>query len=429
LGERCFELKYGEDKIPVCVPEENLIAVLTGKSFPAITDIPAAVRTALANPIDSPRLDEIVTPGETVAILVSDLTRYWCRSDQFVPVIVDELNRIGVPDQDITVVMAVGTHREQTRAEHAKLVTPAILERVRVVEHHARKSEMVHIGETAAGTPVEINKLVHEADRVILTGGIVHHFLAGYGGGMKSIMPGVSSYRAVMTHHACSISPEDGGGLNDDTIAGKMAGNPFYEEIIAYGQIVNPDFLVNTVMNPDGKIGRVVAGHPIAAHVDGTKTVDEFFNVYIQEQADLVIASCGGFPKDLNFYQSTKSMYNAARTLKPGGTMILLTKSPESFGHPLLQQFITGYPDNVARHRNLSEDYDIGKWVGFLATVTAAKYNIILLSELPDDDVMIMGMTPVNSIEEALQLAYAKLGNSPRTYVMPDAATAFPVMQ
>jgi len=429
LGELNLSLKYGEETVPVSVPEENLIAVLQGNSFPPIEDIPAAVRAAMANPIGSPRLDEIITPGEKVALLVSDMTRSWCRSDLFVPVIVDELNKIGVPDADITIVMAVGTHRAQTREEHAKLVTEGIMQRVKVVEHHAKDSEMVYLGETAAGTPVEINKLVHDSDRIILTGGIVHHFLNGYGGGMKSIMPGVSSYRSVMAHHACSISQEDGGGINDDTCSAKMAGNPFYEDVIAYGRIVAPDFMVNTVMNPSGRIGRVVAGDPVLAHVAGTKVVDEFFNVFISEQADLVVASCGGFPKDLNFYQSTKSLYNAARALKPGGTLILLTKSQESFGHPRVQEIITGFANNTERHRNLREDYDIGKFVGFLATVYAERYNILLMSTLPDDEVQIMGMTPVHSVEEALSMAYQRLGDHPRTYVMPDAATVFPVLK
>ncbi|MDP2857721.1 MAG: nickel-dependent lactate racemase [Bacillota bacterium] len=424
---RRFDLRYGNGHVELQVPAGNLVGVINGKPSVPVADLRAAVRDAIRNPIGSPRLEQIVHPGETVAVLVSDLTRSWCRSDAMVPVVVDELNAAGIPDGDILIMIAVGTHRAQTHDEHALLVTPQVMRRVRVVEHNCRDQRMTYLGTTGFGTPVSINEAVSTADRLVLTGGIVTHDMAGYGGGMKSILPGVSSYATIMAHHKVSLGPKPG-TLNDEIGCGKTTGNVFYADIVEAGRLARPDFLVNTVINPDGSIGRVVAGDPEAAHREGQKTVDESFKAPIRERADVVIASCGGHPLDINFYQSTKSLYNAAAALKPGGAMVLLTESRESFGHPLVEFISTGFASNVERHRHLQEDYDIGKWVGFLATVYAEKYRILLYSSLADRDVASMGMTPVHSAPEAVRLAYELAGPQARTYVIPNASSVWPVM-
>jgi nickel-dependent lactate racemase len=423
---RHFDLRYGDGYVDVAVRGEGLIGVIGGRSSASIADIPATVRSAMRRPIDSPVLGEIVRPGETVAVLVSDLTRSWCRSDKMVPVVVDEINIAGIPDSDILIVIAVGTHRAQTGDEHAMLVTPEIMRRVRVIEHNCRDSEMTYLGTTRFGTPVSINKSVADADRLILTGGTVTHDMAGYGGGMKSILPGVASYTSIMAHHKVSLGREPG-TLSDIIGCGRTTGNVFYEDIVEAGLLARPDFLVNTVINPEGGIGRVVAGDPVAAHQEGQRTVDGYFNTPIGELADLVVASCGGFPLDINFYQSTKSLYNAAAALKPRGTLVLLTESRESFGHPYVEFVAMKFASNLERWRHLREDYDIGKWVGFMATVYAEKYDVLLMSSLTDQEVRAMGMTPVHSAEEAMELAYDHAGPAARTYVMPNASSVWPV--
>ncbi len=422
-----FGLKYGNGIVEFAVPKRQIAGVIDGRTPAPVRDIPAALREAIRNPIASRQLGEIVHPGESVAVLVSDLTRSWCRSDAMVPVVIDELGRAGIPDEDILIVVAVGTHRAQTREEHALLVTPQVMDRVRVIEHDCRHSEMAYLGTTRFGTPVSINAAVAAADRLILTGGIVTHDMAGYGGGMKSIVPGVSSYCTIMAHHKVSLGDKPG-TLSEYIGCGKTRGNLFYEDILEAGRLARPDFLVNTVMNPDGSIGRVVAGDPEAAHLEGQRTVDERFKVPIAGLSDLVIASCGGFPLDMNFYQSTKALYNAAAALKPGGTMVLLTESRESFGHPMVELIATGFPSNIERHRHLQQDYDIGKWVGFLATVYAEKYRILLMTSLTDQEVRSMGAIPVHSATEATQLAYALAGAGARTYVIPNASSVWPVI-
>jgi lactate racemase len=422
-----FDLKYGDRTIAVEIPLENLIGVINGKEAPTVRDILAAVRNAMVNPIGCPLLGKIVHAGESVCILASDLTRSWHRGDQIIPVVVDKLNALGVPDKDITVLIAVGSHRAQTRLEHAMLVTPEILGRVRVVEHDCRKSEMTYIGTTPSGIPVHINKIAADADRLILTGGIVTHDMAGYGGGMKSVLPGIASYETIMAHHKCSLG-EEPGTLNDELCCEKKAGNPFYERIVEAGLLAKPDFLVNSVINPEGKIGRVVAGDPMLAHESGCESVDSYFNTPIHELADLVVASCGGFPTDINFYQSTKSLNNAASALKPGGTLVLFSESRELFGHPYVELIATGFADNIKRHSHLLEDYDIGKWVGFMATVFAERYHIVLVSSLSDDQVRMMGMVPAHSPAEAMRLAHEYAKPDARTYVVPNASGIWPVL-
>ncbi len=430
MARQRFALAYGNKEFSVSIPEEDLLGTLKGRYFPPLDDVPSAVRAALDNPIASPKLKEIVHPGEKVAILVSDITRAWVRSDLFLPTLLEELNQAGIPDQDIFIMIAVGSHRAQTREEQVRLVGQEVAERVRVFEHDCRdKENMVYLGQTPAGTPISINKMVAEANRIILTGGIVHHFLNGYGGGMKSIMPGVSSYESIMAHHKVSLSPVRGGGINDRTDSGKTTGNPFYEDVVAAGKLAKPDFLLNVVMNTTGQIGHVVAGDPVQAHLAGSRIVDEYYNVPITEKAELVVASCGGYPKDLNFYQSSKSLYNAIRATKEGKVLVLLSQCPEGLGNDLVAKVITDFDTNLERENYLRDNYDIAGWVGFLTTICAEKCDVILVTDMPSDLVRQVGMTPANSLEEAMEVAYRKTGPNPKTYVMPHAATAFPILE
>ena len=189
---------------------------------------------------------------------------------------------------------------------------------------------MVYVGTTSRGTEVVINKLVIER-KITLTGGIVHHLMAGFGGGRKSIVPGVSRRKTIAQNHLHALDPE-AEHSNPLIGVGAVAGNPLHEDMVEAAQFVNPDFLVNAIIDTNGKIAKLVAGHWLKAWEKGCRWTDEKFGVPISRRADLVIASCGRYPKDISLYQSTKALFNAAPAVKPGGTILLIAECREGAG-------------------------------------------------------------------------------------------------
>jgi Uncharacterized conserved protein len=225
IGDRCQSFKYEE--------EDTKVRVLEPAYFPTPESEEALVKKALERPIDSAPLSELVKSGNRVCIIFSDITRLWVRHHVFMPFILDELNRGGV--KDIYAVCGNGDHRDHTEEEFKKLLGERSYDRLkgRIYDHHARDpEELVSLGKTTFGTPVKINKKVAEADKVILTGGIVYHFLDGWGGGKKSIMPGVSSRESIFTNHSLALHPEEDKGLDPAVSAGMMRGNRVSDDAV-----------------------------------------------------------------------------------------------------------------------------------------------------------------------------------------------------
>jgi nickel-dependent lactate racemase len=407
---------------------DKVLAVLRPRELPSPINEEDMVKSAMENPIGSPPLHKIVKSGETACIVVGDMTRLWVRHHVLLPLLLNELNRGGIPDENITIVSATGAHREQTTEEHLQLVGEEAYSRVKVLDHKCRDENLVDLGETEYGTPVRVNRTVYEADRVILTGGIVYHFLAGYGGGKKSIMPGVADYEGVMANHRLALNP-DGPGLNPDVCAGKLQGNPLSDDMVKAAKMVGADFIVNTVVNDEHKVALVVAGDMIAAHEKGCALVDEYFGVPIEKQADLVIASCGGYPKDINFYQTYKTTHNMVPAMKKGGVGILLSESCEGVGNDLFYTICSDYTDNDAREHALRSDFEIAAFMGYTQLVWAQENRFIAVTGLPDQQVRDMGMTPAHSLTEALAIAKEWLGDDYTAYIMPEGSTTFPILK
>lgn len=422
-----FRLAYGKTDFTFSFDSGKIIAVLRPKALPTPESEEAVVKQAMENPVGSPPLREIVNPGETACVIIGDMTRLWARYSVMVPPILDELNRGGIPDENIIIVSATGSHRGQTAQEHAKLVGEDVMRRVPVFDHNCHADDLVDYGNTSRGTPVRINPRVAAADRVILTSGIVHHFLAGYGGGKKAIMPGVSSFEGIMANHKLSLNPA-GPGLNPDVYAGKLEGNPLSDDMIEAARKVGADFIVNSIVNEEKKVALAVAGDVVAAHAHGGALVDEYFGVQISQLADLVIASCGGYPKDINFYQTYKTSHNMVRAMKKGGVGILLTESCEGMGNDNFYNICDSFDDNVKREDELRCNYEIASFMGYTQLLWAQENRLIVVSSLPDEQIRNMNMTPAKTLNEALALAREWLGEEYKAYIMPSGSTTFPIL-
>lgn len=423
-----FNLPYGNQIKTFEYPKQRIKLVVKAKPLPAPQPEETLVREALAHPIDSAPLRELVRRDERVCIIAGDMTRAWVRHHRLVPALLDELNRGGISDDAINVIIATGDHRTQTPEEHRFLVGEEALARVSVFDHRARDSNaQTFLGTTTYGTPVRINRKVATADRVILTGGIVYHFLAGWGGGKKAVLPGVAAYETIKRNHALAFLPGEGEGLNPAVQAGRMKGNPCSDDMVQGTSMAGPDFLINTIINEETQqIARVVAGNYLTAHEAGCRFVEKHYGVPILDRAELVVVSCGGYPKDINFYQTYKTIYHAQFALQKGGTMLLLSESGEGSGNEDFARMFHLYTNNRDREAALRRDYTIGGHMAYHTAVMAAENDVLLLTDLPDRKVRQAGIIPVATLEEGLAFIRQKHGGLPDAYIMPYGGATFP---
>ena len=423
-----FELKLGKEKVKYNIKEENFLGLLeTNKDYEVTED--EIIKDSLENPIESEKLRKIVNKGEKVCIIVSDVTRMYQKPNVFLPHIVKELKAGGVEDSDIFFLCALGSHRKQTPEEHRKILGDKLYEKYEIIDHDCDDdNNLVNIGTTSRGTPIEINKIAADADRIIATGAVVYHVMAGWGGGRKSILPGISSRKSIMTNHAHSITNTPGQGPNPECDSALYDGNPLNEDMVEAAEILNPDFMFNVILG-QGRIVDAVSGHITAAHKVGCKKVSKENDFLIDELADMVVVSAGGFPKDINYYQSTKAMLNSMRSVKKDGIIIILADCSDGIGNPEVSYIINNFKNNMDRENELRENYTISKYIGFESAWHSEIYNIIYVSSIDPSLIENIPITVVNSLDEALDKAKEIKGSLDiKTYVMPDASV-FPVLK
>jgi nickel-dependent lactate racemase len=431
MTDRHFELKIGKGTTGFSIPQEQLLYELIGENITPSKDLASAYGYALDHPIDSPPLKEIVNPGETIAIAVSDITRVWQHNELTLPILIDYLNEAGIADKDITIIIAVGAHRQNTAKEMAELCTEAMCKRVRVINHNAWDTDnMVYYGKTSRGTEVSFNRIVAEADRVILTGGVIYHYMVGYGGGRKSIMPGVSSLRTIQQSHMWAMGKSLGDGSNPRAANMKTFENPSHEDMMEVAAFLKADFIINVVPNLDGDITGIFTGNWISAWQKATHMVDKIFGVTIKEQADIVIASAGGYPKDINLYQSQKTIDNAVYAMKPGGIAIILAECPDIKEPGEFFDWFH-YPTAFDMEKAVRENFLISGWVAVRQLEYANLGHIILVTQKKNIELAKKaGVQGVTTMEEALAIAYEKCGsNSPKITIMPQGANTFPILK
>jgi nickel-dependent lactate racemase len=409
-------LPYGRRSVAIDL-EADRIEHQGGAS---IANEQAAVRDAILHPIGTPPLSQIVKPGERIAILVNDITRL-TRTELMLPPIVETLNAAGIPDADMLIVFALGIHRQQTAEERRSIIGDELFHRIRNFDHICDdEANLVTVGATRFGNTVDINRQVMEADRIILTGEIMYHLIAGYSGGRKGLVPGVAGWRTTTFNHRMIFDPQCGSGILD--------GNPSHEDLLEACRLVEPDFLVNVVLTPDGKLARAVAGHYDIAHREGCKTVDELLSVPLDDPYDLLVASAGGYPLDIDLRQAHKGLENACRALKPGGTILFYAECTNGSGHPSFDQYVNRYADDIEMKRALLERFEIGGHKAYWITRLGRLFNIHLVSELPADFVDRCHLHPVPIERHAAHLRQLvqEAGPSARIGVIPHAGHTLP---
>ena len=408
-------LKLGDRSETVQVREDTLLGVLTPNEVPVSLTGEAEVRRALAEPIGSPRLGELVRPGEKIAIISSDITRpmpTW----KVMPALLDELYAAGIRREDITLVFALGSHRSHTEEERRHLAGERAFSEIRCVD--GDPTDCVHMGVTSRGTPVDIVRTVAEADRCICLGNIEYHYFAGYSGGAKAIMPGVSTRAAIQANHSRMVE--------DAACAGKLAGNPVREDIEEAAAMVGVDFIVNVVLDAHKEIIKAVAGDLVAAHRAGCAFLDTLYRKEIPARADIVLVSQGGAPKDLNLYQTQKALDNAKHAVKPGGVIVLIGSCKEGLGEKTFEEWMTTAPTSHSLIERIQREFRLGGHKAAAIAMVLENADIYLVSDLEDALVERLFMKPFHSVQAAYDAAIQKCGEHATVLSMPYGGSTLP---
>ncbi len=417
-----YQFRYGSTTVTIPVEEDQVIGVIDGNSTKPLSDIKGALIDALDNPIESEPLQAVASRASSIVIVISDMTRYWMRQDLIVPLLVDYLvSRCGKRYEDLEIVIATGTHVGAPEEDLRTLVTSDIYDKVRTVNHDCRADDLVYLGTTDYGTPVHVNKDAAEADLVICLGAATYHVMAGFGGGRKSILPGISGLETIKHNHAYSLAP-DAFITNPEIGNGILEGNPLNEDMLQAAAMMRNLFMITLVTDTEFRLSSVFAGHWGKSWEAACDEVRRIYTVPIREKADVVITSCGGFPKDESLYQGTKAVDNVISALKDGGTLILLLEGRNGGGSPDYFDWIKPLV-NGTFEKELRENFMVGGYIFFLNCEQASRFNILMYSSIPAETVAPMGIKAYDDLDRLMADADLE-GKS--IYVIPTGSTVLP---
>lgn len=393
-----------------------------------------AVEYALSHPVNAPLLEEAVKPGEKVCIVVSDITRKWQLPSVYLPPLIKRLNNAGIPDKNILIISATGIHRTQTEQEWETMIGRELMERISYKDHECDDREnLIFMGTTSRGTPVWVNRCVKDYDRLILTGGVAFHPLAGFSGGCKSLVPGIAGRETIDKNHSLAMNPGFGSGINPHSTGGDISPeNPFHRDQREGSSMRAPDYLLNVVAGENGQLIRAFAGEWLSAWAEAVKLVSDMNGVYIRHRYPLVIASAGGSPKDMNISQTAKTLANVLHAVEPGGTIILLSRCKEGFGTEQCRKQLCDLKNMEERETSLRKNFTIGGFFGYLFADSAEKYNFIMVTEMTQDAFCYTKLHAVKTVEEALALAASFNGGSLEStpaLLMPQGGSTLPKLK
>ena len=412
-----IELPYGKGTLPLDVPDKNLLDVVVPKEFIQPRQPDFIIKEALHNPLGTDRLSTLVSPGDTVAIVIDDYTRP-CPTKMLLPPVLAELKEAGVNDLDIVIIVATGTHTPPSDDKIKELVGDKIFRNYMVVANDAVHGEHVPVGTTKRGNTVEVLKQYVDADFKILLGDIEYHYFAGYGGTRKSILPGICSKNTIQRNHSLLFEKH--------SCMGVLKKNPIHQEMNEAMHRAGCDFALSVVQNSLHRIVGAWAGKPELVMDAGIKLVDTMYKKEISEAADIVITAANGHPHDINLYQSMKAMHTACQVVKPQGVIILVAECPQGHGSQLYTDWLKKYKTSQEIKQALRDNFVIGAHKAFYHRITVENHPVILISEMDGPDVTgLFGFIKEKTLDTALEKAFSISGDQSSVLVVPQGTTTF----
>ncbi len=415
-------LAYGQGQLPVELPDDRT-TVIEPTHQPGLADEHAAVLTALSQPISAPPLHQSLKPTDRICVAFTDLTRA-TPNERIIPWLLEHL--CDHPRDNITLLNQLGTHRPNSDAELRRLLTPAVVDNYRVLNHEPENPEaLIQLGTTRDGTPALINRHLVEADFRIITGFIEPHFFAGFSGGPKGIMPGCAGLETVMSNHSAK-------NIGDPRAAfGVTQGNPLWEEIREIALRVGPSFLLNVTLNERRQITGVFAGDLLQAHKAGFEFVRQSAMQRVKASFDIVITTNSGYPLDLNLYQGVKGMSAGARIIKSRGTLILACECREGVpaGSPLDQLLRSASsPEEILTLLASPGFARPEQWQAQIQALIQRKAEVLVYSSLPEEVIRSCHLTPCSDISAVVAKCLSQYGPDARVAVLPQGPLTIPYL-
>ncbi len=414
-----FSLEKGRSHLELELPAKKILGILEGKDVPALNH--DEIKTIISQGIKDHAPADL--PGKSIALIIPDDTRLWARGDLFVPVIIDTLAAAGADPGRITVIIALGTHREIPESGVDGLCGPGTRDRVRVVNSAGLDpSRLIHIGTTPAGTPLTVTREAWEADHIIIFGGVLHHMLAGFGGGRKYILPGIAGNDAIQANHSLAI---DGSGIPHPRVSqGICQSNPVSEDMKDGADL----FLKNktctyaaVAANGRGEIFYARAGDLHATFDRACRELDRACCVDVTQTADFIIFSAGGHRTDAQLYQATKALFNAVNVAKEGATLVFVAGCGTGVGNPNFAEALRTYkngPEDLGRQ--LAKNFHMPAYVAFRVMDMLNRFNVFLVSDLDEQTTLDLGFAYAPDPRERVK------GLAGEGYIIPFAENILP---
>jgi len=387
-----FDLPYGNTQVSLDIPGKNILSVIADDRPVIAGDEESIIRRALSEPIGKKPLRESAKGKKSAVILASDITRP-APSYKFLPFIVDELKSAGVAD--IKVIIGLGIHRKHTEEERKKLVGKKVYSSCDVMDSDQNRCRS--LGKTSFKTPVELFEEALGSDMLIATGNIEYHYFAGYSGGAKAVMPGISSKAAITNNHSYMLC--------DSSCAANIKDNPVRNDIEEAGKLAGIDYIFNVILDDNKRIIDAVAGANDEAFLEGVYRYDSYFMKETDKAADMVIVSAGGFPKDINLYQSHKAIENVKDIVKQGGSIVLVAECKEGFGEETFKKWMFKAKDYKRCKKDIEEDFVLGGHKAAAISKILSGIEVVLFSTFDGAVSRDMGFKKTDSLQDHIDKA------------------------
>ncbi len=415
-------LLYGKENLSIELPDDAF--VIEPKNLQPLEDEKRGIKEALDNPIGTPPLKEMVKASDTVAIVISDITRP-TPNHLLVPLLIEELSH--VPHENFVIINGTGTHRDQTREEFVRMLGEWVVDNIRIVNNQCHDKEtLVNLGESQFGCDVYLNKEYVEADFKIVTGFIEPHFFAGFSGGPKGIMPGIAGIETIMTFHNARM-------IGDPLATwGNMVNNPVQDMTREINSMCKADFMLNVTLNKEKEITEVFAGELYEAHDRGCAYAKEHAMVKCDERFDVVITSNSGYPLDQNLYQAVKGMSAAHKIVKKGGAILVASECSDGLpGHGNFAKIfeMANSPEELLEMINNPEFKMFDQWQVQKQAVIQTWADVHVYSMLRDEEVAGAMLKPMTSIEGTLEELKKTKGDDLTVAVLPLGPLTIPYIE
>lgn len=409
-----FSLPYGSSQLTFQIPQEFGLDELIPKPSHPMIDPDMAINQALADPLGKTNLSSF-SDAQSVGIAINDKTRPVPHPNPIYPLL-KHLESLSFNPENITLFVSSGTHAPMTRAELPSILNEEIIARYPIIVHDCDQSPMVDLGKTGYKTPFQLNADFFNCDLKISLGNIEPHHFMGFSGGVKTAVIGLASRESINANHAMLSHPQAKSGIYHI--------NPMRQDIEEMGRKAEINFSLGTVLDEHKQILQVFFGEPVTVMKAAIPLVRGIFGVSVPEPYDLVIASPGGAPKDINLYQAQKGLTHAARITKDGGWVILLAACPEGSGSQLYEDYITGAESHSAIIRDFKNGYfKVGPHKAFQIARDADRVNVVLVSDIPPEDVKRWKLTPSTPelLESLINWITSRLPQNARIAILPAA--------